>query len=111
MNHSTHCEATQRTSGKAANTRSAFTPARGVLLQRKCACGGSADSSGECEECRTRKVQRKVSNSDSSPQSSEVPSIVSEVLQTPGQPLDVPTREFIEPRLAGNFSRADAQAE
>lgn len=29
----------------------------GVLLQRKCACGGSSGLSGECEECRKKKMQ------------------------------------------------------
>lgn len=29
----------------------------GRLLQRKCACGGSSGLSGECEECRKKKMQ------------------------------------------------------
>ena len=35
----------------------------GLLLQRKCACGGSASSSlsGECAECSKKKLQRKLS--------------------------------------------------
>jgi len=39
----------------------------GLLLQRKCACGGSASSSltGECEECRKKSLQRKLSVGDS----------------------------------------------
>jgi hypothetical protein len=43
-----------------------------------------------------------------------VPSIVREVLRSPGQPLDQQTRAFFEPRLGHNFSRvrlhADARA-
>src|SRR6266536_3495986 len=37
--------------------------ARAGLLQRKCACGGSAGPSGECEECkriRARGLQAKL---------------------------------------------------
>lgn len=32
-----------------------FTPVRSGLLQRKCACGGAAGLSGECEECSKKK--------------------------------------------------------
>jgi hypothetical protein len=30
---------------------------QGILLQRKCACGGSPGLGGECEECRKKKMQ------------------------------------------------------
>jgi outer membrane protein OmpA-like peptidoglycan-associated protein len=33
----------------------ALHPSRGGMLQRKCACGGSASMSGECEECSQKK--------------------------------------------------------
>jgi hypothetical protein len=35
----------------------------GLLLQRKCACGGPASSSlsGECEECNSKRLQKKLS--------------------------------------------------
>lgn len=41
-----------------------LTPVRSRLLQRKCACGRTADSSGECEECarKPRLLQRKTAN-------------------------------------------------
>jgi len=35
-----------------------FTPARGGVLQRKCACGGTPGPTGECEACRQKKLQR-----------------------------------------------------
>lgn len=41
-----------RPSGAAPST---FQPGRGLLLQRKCACGGSAGASGECEACAKKK--------------------------------------------------------
>ena len=33
----------------------------GVILQRKCACGGTPGPAGECEECRRKRLQRKLS--------------------------------------------------
>src|SRR5215218_8130712 len=33
-----------------------FTPVRAGLLQRKCACGGTPGPSGECEECRRKRL-------------------------------------------------------
>jgi hypothetical protein len=33
--------------------------ATGFLLQRKCACGGSSGLSGECEECKRKKLLGK----------------------------------------------------
>ncbi len=75
------------------------------LLQRKCACGGEHGVSGECEDCRKKRlgvVQRLAL--DKSPASS-VPPIVHEVLRSPGQPLDMETRSFIEPRFGHDFSQ------
>ena len=41
---------------KAASTTSpSFTPASAGLFQRKCACGGAAGMTGECEECSKKK--------------------------------------------------------
>lgn len=33
-----------------------FTPVAHSVLQRKCACGGGAGASGECEECRKKRM-------------------------------------------------------
>jgi hypothetical protein len=35
-------------------------PTGNVKVQRKCACGGSPGPSGECEECRKKRLQRKL---------------------------------------------------
>jgi Domain of unknown function (DUF4157) len=80
------------------------TPARGVVLQRKCACGGTPGPTGECAECQKKRMalQRKEANS-STP--SEVPPIVHEVLRSSGQPLESGTREFMESRFSHNFSQ------
>ena len=64
------------------------------LLQRKCACGGSPGIDGECTACRKKRLHRQPA-SLTGPTS--VPSIVHEVLRSPGQPLDtfvaVPTAQ------------------
>lgn len=86
-----------------APTRS-FAHLPGVMLQRKCACGGLPGPSGECEECRNKRLQRKVAQPSSlKPQHSEVPPIVREVLRSPGQPLDAATRALFEPHFGHDF--------
>src|SRR5713226_5211372 len=43
----------------------ALRPSHSVMLQRKCACSGSSESTGECEECKARReagLQRSVAN-------------------------------------------------
>jgi hypothetical protein len=84
-------------------------------LQRKCACGGTPGPTGECEACRKKKLQRKSTNTGFETQKDfEVPSIVHEVLRSPGHPLDTAARTFMEPRFGHDFSRvrvhADAKA-
>jgi Domain of unknown function (DUF4157) len=81
-----------------------LTPTQSGLLQRKCACGGTPGPDGECAECRKKRLglQRKAT---SHAEPSTVPSIVHEVLRSPGQPLDPATRAFMEPRFGHTFSR------
>lgn len=83
-------------------------------LQRKCSCGNSG--SGTCEECKKKKLQRSASAAAGS---ELAPSIVHDVLRSPGQPLDSATRSFFEPRLGMDLggvrthtdSRADQSAQ
>jgi Domain of unknown function (DUF4157) len=87
-----------------------FMPVRSTALQRKCSCGGTPGSSGECEACREKRekgmLQRKATHPSSfNPHPSEVPPIVHEVLRSPGQPLDAQTRAFMEPRFGHEFSQ------
>ena len=90
-----------------------FTPSPSVLLQRKCACGGTPGPGGECAECRMKRLglQRRAT---SQAKMSSAPTIVNEVLRSPGQPLDADTKAFMEPRFGHDFSRvlvhADARA-
>ena len=97
------------------NTTSATPQARGnvqgSLLQRKCAsCGNHTMAGGKCGECENkgRLLQRKSSGYS---QSAEVPPIVHEVLNSPGQPLDAATRAFFEPRFGRDFSHVRAHAD
>jgi hypothetical protein len=80
-------------------------------LQRACACGQHTAVGGECVGCSKKRLQRKATNQD---ELTAVPSIVHEVLRSPGQPLDLATRTFIEPRFGHDFSavrvHTDAQA-
>jgi hypothetical protein len=71
-------------------------------LQRSCACGQHAVG-GECEECKkkTATLQRS-SNGSGCPKFA--PPIVHEVLRSPGQPLDAPTRTIFEPTFHHDFS-------
>jgi hypothetical protein len=83
-------------------------------LQRTCACGG------ECPKCQTeqpgqepeRLQTKRVGSSDLGQTS--VPSIVHEVLRSPGQSLDPAPRTFMESRFGHDFSRvrvhSDARA-
>lgn len=73
-------------------------------LQRKCACGGTPGSSGECEGCR-KKREVKLQRRAAGPEPDKVPPIVHEVLRSPGQPLDAGTRAFMEPRFGHDFSQ------
>lgn len=88
---------------KSESTQSTRTPrSPGGVLQRKCACGNSAEWGGACRECQEKSRQSGAINS---PKTDEVPSLIHEVLRSPGQPLDAATRAFMEPRLGHSFSR------
>jgi hypothetical protein len=83
-----------------------FTPVRSGLLQRKCACGGTPGPTGECEECRKKRLQRKARNSELGTRTdSSVPPIVHDVLRSPGRPLDAATRDFMDSRFGCDFSQ------
>ena len=90
----------------------ALTPARGHVLQRKCACGSSPD--GKCQKCNDegKTLQRHAANHQSAP--SSIPPVVHDVLRSSGRTLDPSTRSFMEPRFGSDFSGVrvhdDAQA-
>ncbi len=81
-----------------------YTPVTAGLLQRKCACSGSAGLTGQCAECHKERLtlQRQAVNQSSF---STVLPIVDEVLRSPGQGLDGDTRTFTESRFGHDFSQ------
>jgi hypothetical protein len=86
--------------------------ASGLILQRKCGCGQHTISGGSCGECSGGgSLQRATANSQNHSDSSQVPSIVHEVLRSPGQPLDAASRAFFEPRFGQDFSRVRVHAD
>jgi len=76
----------------------------GTLLQRKCACGGSAGPDGECAECKKKEgtIQRRATRSA---EPASAPPIVYDVLRSPGQPFDAATRAFMEARFGHDFGQ------
>jgi hypothetical protein len=78
-------------------------------LQRKCTCSGSGAAGGECEECGKKEhmLQRKSLSPGRRGIEGEggVPPVVHEVLRSPGQPLDLATRAFMESRFGHDFSQ------
>jgi uncharacterized protein DUF4157/NleD-like pathogen effector protein (putative zinc metallopeptidase) len=73
------------------------------VLQRRCSCGGVPDASGECAECRRKRLARE--RAGGSVAEAEAPPLVHDVLRTPGRPLDAATRAFMEPRFGRDFSQ------
>jgi hypothetical protein len=73
------------------------------LLQRRCACGGDHGISGECEDCKKKRLG-VVQRFPSGTKPSSVPAIVHETLESPGQRLDSVTRGLLEPRFGHDFS-------
>ncbi|CAD5108371.1 eCIS core domain-containing protein [Zestomonas carbonaria] len=76
--------------------------ARGLLLQRKCACGGNAGPGGECESCAAGRLQRHAAAP--ARKLDGLPTSVDDTLARPGRPLDAETRGFMEQRFDNDFS-------
>lgn len=67
-----------------------------------CACSHDGDL---CEECQQKQSQATIHRRASAPTApANVPRIVSDVLRSPGHPLDSATRAFFEPRFGYDFS-------
>jgi uncharacterized protein DUF4157/3D domain-containing protein len=79
-------------------------------LQRKCACGGTPDPSGECEACRKKRQRKSQTARQETQNDSAVAPAVQEVLRSPGQPLDAETRAFMELRFGHDFSQVRVNA-
>jgi hypothetical protein len=81
------------------------TESRGLLLQRKCACGG------QCEDCKKKKLQRRELNGANVSTAATAPPVVHQVLNSAGQPLDRETRNFMEPRFGHSFGSVRIHAD
>jgi hypothetical protein len=82
------------------------TVVRGGLLQRKCACGGGSG----CKPC-----QQAGNEVDNQPRRNwvvgDVPSIVHEVLESSGRPLDTQSRVLFEARFGHDLSHIRVHAD
>ncbi len=77
-------------------------------LQRACTCGGT------CKDCQENAAIAQRATAANAAQAGTAPPIVHQVLQSPGQPLDAASREFMEPRFGADFGavrvHTDSQA-
>ena len=88
-------------------------PARAGLLQRQCDCGQHTIAGGQCEECRRggkttlrRAAVVSTPGGIAPPLAHEVvPSLVHDVLDSSGQPIEPSARTFMESRFGHDFSR------
>lgn len=78
--------------------------ARGVL-QRKCACSQHQSGGGECTACKNNRLNLQRKTDTATDNTTDVPPIVHEVLNSPGSPLDSNTRNYMESRFVNNFSQ------
>ena len=77
-----------------------------VLPQRQCSCRARTGLGGECEQCRKKKLQRTARPSAPEIRGAlSAPPIIHEILRSPSQPLDPPTRVFFEARFDHDFSQ------
>ena len=70
------------------------------VVQRNCHCGGTCPKCQRQDEDSSHILQRQAVF----PQPVSLSSTVHPILRTPGRPLDVPTRSFMEPRFGHSLS-------
>jgi peptidoglycan hydrolase-like protein with peptidoglycan-binding domain len=95
-------------SEKQAPSNSTFLSRQSGLLQRTCACGGTAGIDGQCANCRKERLLRGTALQA---ERETAPPIVHEALGRPSQPLDPATRGFMEPRFGHDFSQVRVHAD
>jgi Domain of unknown function (DUF4157) len=86
---------------KQAETNSFLPPAQSKL-QRKCACGNHTFAGEDCAGCQEKKLQR---NAATPTEQTEVPPIIYEVLNSPGQQINPDTLALMEPYFGHDFSQ------
>ena len=80
------------------------------LLSRRCASDWMASPIRGCSEDSKKQLALQ-QNSSIQAESFSVPSIVADVLRSPGQPLDPATRSVMEPRFGHDFSQVRIHAD
>lgn len=99
-------------------------PDAGMVLQRECGCGHGT-AAGDCQTCndawdtdgrdkrgdRPNRGPELGTNRGPSPAIGKIPSIVREVVESPGQPLGARTRTFFESRFRHDFSQVKVHAD
>lgn len=95
---------------RSAGTLPSPAPVTNGLLQRKCACGGTLGPTGECEECRKKRLQQERKHPELRTQNNvRGASITPHVGHSTGQSLDT-TQAILSPRFRQDFSRVAAHA-
>lgn len=81
-------------------------PGTAGVLQRKCGCQKNTAGGGACGACARKGAAGagRAAAHDFN-EEVEVPSVVHEVLRSPGQPLDAATRAFMESGFGHDFAR------
>jgi outer membrane protein OmpA-like peptidoglycan-associated protein len=74
------------------------------LLTKSCACGGTCPRGRSTERTLSRKAERSV-------ESEQAPTVVYDVLNSPGRALDKPTRGFFEGGFGHDFGRIRVHAD
>jgi hypothetical protein len=87
--------------------------AQGPILRRRCACGGSAGASGECEDCREKRptLSRRADAATPAAGATAAPAAVHEVLGRSGQPLAAATRRLMESGFGTDFGHVRVHAD
>jgi outer membrane protein OmpA-like peptidoglycan-associated protein len=82
-----------------------FAPVARGTLQRKCDCGNHMVAGERCDACNKKRMSLRRDSDGAAGGPLITPSIVHDVLGSPGQPLDAATRAFFEPRFGYDFSQ------
>jgi len=96
---------------KTSTHSSSLTSVHADMLQRKCACGKDAVSSGECEDCRKKHGETVQRTAVNTAPASGIPPIVHDVLQSSGQTLDPATRASMESHFDHDFSNVQVHTD
>ncbi len=96
-------DAARATAGKEAKpSTGGMTRVHAPMLQRECSC---APGKPQCDSCQEKKKDPTLQRSGKGSNGPvTAPASVSRTLASPGRPLDLPTRSFMEPRFGRDFS-------